>query len=61
MPGPTRTEGVELFLRQLAVDTRKSFQELEKEFFTRFRPGSLIKRFVTVKEVANLVTYVASS
>ncbi|MGQ3889104.1 SDR family NAD(P)-dependent oxidoreductase [Legionella sp. CNM-1927-20] len=60
MPGPTKTEGVELFVRQLAADPQKNFEELEKEFFTHFRPNSLIKRFVTPKEVANLVTYIAS-
>lgn len=61
MPGPTKTEGVELFVRELAVDNVKNFEELEKEFFIHFRPGSLIKRFISAKEVANLVTYVSSS
>jgi NAD(P)-dependent dehydrogenase (short-subunit alcohol dehydrogenase family) len=33
---------------------------VEKEFFEKMRPGSLIRRFATTSEVASLVTYVAS-
>jgi NAD(P)-dependent dehydrogenase (short-subunit alcohol dehydrogenase family) len=33
---------------------------VEKEFFTSVRPSSLIKRFATPEEVANLVVYVCS-
>jgi NAD(P)-dependent dehydrogenase (short-subunit alcohol dehydrogenase family) len=58
LPGPTRSEGVETFVDQLSGG--KSFGEFEKEFFEKVRPSSLIKRFSSVEEVANLVTYVAS-
>jgi enoyl-[acyl-carrier-protein] reductase (NADH) len=34
--------------------------EFEKEFFSAVRPTSLLKRFATTEEVANLVTYVCS-
>jgi enoyl-[acyl-carrier-protein] reductase (NADH) len=33
---------------------------IEKEFFERVRPSSLLKRFATVDEVATMVTYLAS-
>ena len=38
----------------------KPFAEFEQEFFKTVRPSSLLKRFATTEEVANLVTYVCS-
>ena len=32
----------------------------KKEFFEKVRPSSLIKRFASSEEVANLVVYIAS-
>ena len=58
LPGPTRSSGVEELAGQLS--SGKSFAEFEKEFFTTFRPSSLLKRFAMTEEVANLVTYVCS-
>ncbi|MCC6822376.1 MAG: SDR family oxidoreductase [Verrucomicrobia subdivision 3 bacterium] len=58
LPGPTRSAGVEEFVEQLSGG--KPFAEFEKEFFKTFRPSSLLKRFATTEEVANLVTYVCS-
>jgi NAD(P)-dependent dehydrogenase (short-subunit alcohol dehydrogenase family) len=58
LPGPTLSAGVEEFVGQLSGG--KPFAEFEKEFFERVRPSSLLKRFATTEEVANLVTYVCS-
>ena len=58
LPGPTRSDGVDEFVKQLSGG--KPFAEFEKEFFKSIRPSSLIKRFATTEEVANLVVYVAS-
>ena len=58
LPGPTRSAGVEEFAGQLSGG--KPFPDFEKEFFKTFRPSSLLKRFATTEEVANLVTYVCS-
>lgn len=60
LPGPTRSEGVEGFVKNMAKEQGKSAADIEKEFFKSVRPSSLIKRFATNEEVANLVTYVAS-
>lgn len=46
------------FVKQLSGG--KPFEEFKKEFFKSFRPSSLLKRFATTEEVANLVTYVCS-
>jgi NAD(P)-dependent dehydrogenase (short-subunit alcohol dehydrogenase family) len=58
LPGPTRSAGVDEFVSQLSGG--KPFKEFEEEFFRSVRPSSLIKRFATVEEVANLVTYLCS-
>jgi NAD(P)-dependent dehydrogenase (short-subunit alcohol dehydrogenase family) len=60
LPGPTKSEGVEGFVRNMAKQQGKSPAEVEKEFFKTARPSSLLQRFASVEEVANLVTYVAS-
>ncbi len=58
LPGPTRSAGVEEFVGKLSAG--KSFGEFEKEFFATVRPSSLIKRFATTEEVADLVAFVCS-
>jgi NAD(P)-dependent dehydrogenase (short-subunit alcohol dehydrogenase family) len=60
LPGPTASEGVGTFVAQLAKASAKSAQEVEKDFFTTMRPSSLLKRFATPEEVANLCVYLAS-
>jgi NAD(P)-dependent dehydrogenase (short-subunit alcohol dehydrogenase family) len=38
----------------------KTFEQIEKDFIQNLRPSSLLKRFATIEEVANMVVYVAS-
>jgi len=58
LPGPTHSDGVDEFVKQLSGG--KPFADFEKEFFTSVRPSSLLQRFATTEEVANLVVYVCS-
>ena len=60
LPGPTRTEGVQPFFVNLARDQGITVQEVEARFFRENRPSSLIGRFATPEEVANLCVYAAS-
>jgi NAD(P)-dependent dehydrogenase (short-subunit alcohol dehydrogenase family) len=60
LAGPTRSEGVEDFIADLAKAKNITPAEVEKEFFTTARPGSLLRRFATPDEVAALVAFVAS-
>lgn len=60
LPGPTASEGVSDFVSSLAAGTQQTAAEFEKEFFRSVRPTSLLQRFATVDEVANLVTYLSS-
>jgi NAD(P)-dependent dehydrogenase (short-subunit alcohol dehydrogenase family) len=59
LPGPTRSEGVEQFVEELARSKNTDAAAIEKGFFESMRP-SLLKRFATPEEVANMVAYVAS-
>lgn len=58
LPGPTLSAGVEEFATKLSGG--RKLEEFEKEFFETVRPSSLIKRFASIDEVANLVAYVCS-
>jgi NAD(P)-dependent dehydrogenase (short-subunit alcohol dehydrogenase family) len=60
LAGPTRSEGVEKFLVDMAKTKNVTPGEIEKEFFRTTRPSSLLQRFATIDEVAALVTFVAS-
>ena len=60
LPGPTRSEGVGRFLAELAQAKGITPEEVEKEFFRTVRPTSILQRFASTEEVANLVTYLAS-
>ncbi|YCI06842.1 SDR family oxidoreductase (plasmid) [Ensifer sp. D2-11] len=60
LPGPTRSEGIEAFLRSQANDPSAPIKEIEAEFFATARSASIVQRMVEAEEVANLVTYLAS-
>lgn len=60
MPGPTASEGLVTFIGQLAETQHVTPEQAEKNFFQTARPSSLIQRFASVDEVADLVTYIAS-
>jgi NAD(P)-dependent dehydrogenase (short-subunit alcohol dehydrogenase family) len=61
LPGPTRSEGVDKFLEDLARSRGMSAAEVEADFFKTGRPSSLLRRFATTDEVAAMVTYVCSA
>ena len=60
LPGPTESEGVSLFVQQMADAQKVSPADVEREFFRSVRPSSLLKRFARVEEVAALVAFVCS-
>lgn len=60
LPGPTRSDGVEGFVQQMAKERNVDVAQVETEFFQSVRPTSLIKRFATPEEVAAMVVYVCS-
>jgi NAD(P)-dependent dehydrogenase (short-subunit alcohol dehydrogenase family) len=60
LPGPTMSEGVETFVKDLAKKNGQSVDEAASQFIKQFRPTSLLQRFASVEEIANMVIYVAS-
>ena len=60
LPGPTMSEGVEAFVKDLARQNGQSVEEAAAQFVKQFRPTSLLQRFASVEEIANMVVYVAS-
>ena len=61
LPGPTRSEGVETFLQEMAKKEKTDVESMARNFVKQHRPTSLLQRFATIEEVANMVVYVAST
>jgi NAD(P)-dependent dehydrogenase (short-subunit alcohol dehydrogenase family) len=61
LPGPTLSEGVGQFVTDLAKSRGTDAKTMEREFFTHARPSSLLRRFASPEEVANLIVYVCSA
>jgi NAD(P)-dependent dehydrogenase (short-subunit alcohol dehydrogenase family) len=59
--GPTASEGVGDFVQSMARQQGISAKQVEKDFFEKVRPSSLLKRFETTEEVAAVVAFVAST
>jgi NAD(P)-dependent dehydrogenase (short-subunit alcohol dehydrogenase family) len=59
LPGPTASEGVVDFLQKMSAEG-KTAAEAEHDFFQQARPSSLLQRFATTDEVANMVAFLAS-
>jgi NAD(P)-dependent dehydrogenase (short-subunit alcohol dehydrogenase family) len=60
LPGPTMSEGVETFVKDLARQNHQSEAEAAGQFVRQHRPTSLLQRFASVEEIANVVVFVAS-
>jgi NAD(P)-dependent dehydrogenase (short-subunit alcohol dehydrogenase family) len=60
LPGPTLSEGVDQMLQTIAARSGQTAEEAADDFIRTYRPTSLIGRFATVDEVANMIVYVCS-
>lgn len=59
--GPTASEGASTFVERLAKQRNVSTAQIEKDFFEKVRPSSLLKRFETIEEIGSVVAFVASA
>jgi NAD(P)-dependent dehydrogenase (short-subunit alcohol dehydrogenase family) len=60
LPGPTSSDGIVDFLGGMAKENDMSETEMKEEFFNSVRPTSLLQRFASVDEVANMATFLCS-
>jgi len=60
LPGPTRSDAIEPFLEAMAAQEGVPVAQMATEFVKQHRPTSLLQRFATVDEIANLVVYLCS-
>lgn len=60
LPGPTESEGVERFVRELIPDESLTFEQAGRQFIETARPASLIGRLATAEEVASVIGFLAS-
>ncbi|MBI1208045.1 MAG: SDR family NAD(P)-dependent oxidoreductase [Azospirillum sp.] len=60
LPGPTRSDGVEGFLGAMAAQAGTTADAMAEGFVKQHRPTSLLQRFASVDEVANMVVYACS-
>jgi NAD(P)-dependent dehydrogenase (short-subunit alcohol dehydrogenase family) len=60
LPGPTRSDGIEPFLEAMAAQEGVPVDRMAAEFVKQHRPTSLLQRFATVQEIANMVVYLCS-
>jgi NAD(P)-dependent dehydrogenase (short-subunit alcohol dehydrogenase family) len=60
LPGPTKSDGVGVFLNDMAKAGNSTPEQVEKDFFKNARPTSLLQRFASVEEVANMIVYLSS-
>lgn len=60
LPGPTRTEGAQKMMAELAAERGVTAEQMEALFLQENRPSTLLRRFATPEEVANLSVYAAS-
>ncbi len=58
MPGPTLSHGNKAAIARRAPG--RPFAEVEKEFFEKVRPSSLLRRYAQPEEIAPLVAYLCS-
>jgi NAD(P)-dependent dehydrogenase (short-subunit alcohol dehydrogenase family) len=60
LPSDTRTEAAVEWIEGVAKKKGIGVAEVEKEYFEKTRPSSLIRRYAEPSEVAALVAFVAS-
>jgi NAD(P)-dependent dehydrogenase (short-subunit alcohol dehydrogenase family) len=61
LPGPTTTENTSRMRAERAKAAGKTVAEIEHEFFKLYRPTTLINRFTSATEVANLAVYLCGT
>jgi NAD(P)-dependent dehydrogenase (short-subunit alcohol dehydrogenase family) len=60
LPGPTRTEALSGYVKAQAAQRGVSEEQVERDFLSTARPTTVLDRFTTPDEIANVVAFVCS-
>ena len=60
LPGPTRTEALQGYVKAQAAQRGVTEEQVERDFLTTARPTTLLDRFTTPEEVAEVIVFVCS-
>jgi len=60
LPGPTWVEGLAAKFASRAKAQNTTVEALQEQMFAKRRPTSLLRRFETAEEIANMICYVCS-
>jgi NAD(P)-dependent dehydrogenase (short-subunit alcohol dehydrogenase family) len=60
LPGPTHSEILTHMMAAKAKADNSTVEQAEQDFLKTMRPTSLLQRFTTTEEVANMVVYICS-
>jgi len=60
LPGPTRTEALSGFVKAQAEQRGVSEEQVEQDFLANARPTTLLGRFTTPEEIAEVIAFVCS-
>jgi NAD(P)-dependent dehydrogenase (short-subunit alcohol dehydrogenase family) len=61
LPGPTRTENTDRMRAERAKSAGITVEQVEEQFFKVYRPTSILRRFTSAEEVANLAVYLCGT
>ena len=61
LPGPTRTENTDRMRAERAKSAGITVAQVEEQFFKVYRPTSILRRFTSAEEVANLAVYLCGA
>src|SRR5260370_8313276 len=57
LPGPTMSEGVETFVKDLAKQNGQSVEDAASQFIRQFRPTSLLQPFAPSHDIPTMSLY----
>lgn len=60
LPGPTLSPGVIDYLEEVKAVEGWSDEDVKKNYFDKYRPTSIIRRFIEPKEIGDIVAFVCS-
>lgn len=58
--GPTDSDGVSAVIEEIALSANEDVTQFKNNLFKSLNPSSLLQRFITPEEIANLAVYLAS-